>query len=200
MAQVKLVPRFPDLYSRTHSMKKFCATWRNNHYRRIWQSWAACDGKKAPQPSLASAQIPLNIIRKRATQFMRFSSLPALGLSLGTGTELHRLWSGHFSGPEMPLSERSPRGWRPAGGKLIHALGTVPGPRRCCQRLHLQAPCYPIGHMCFPTPSTGAESTSKNLGAEVRWVIVKGRHENDSTRVNGLLFTHPEGIPKCVGW
>lgn len=41
----------------------------------IWQRWAARDGKTATQPSLATAQIQLNIIRKRAIQFVHFSFL-----------------------------------------------------------------------------------------------------------------------------
>lgn len=137
----------------------------------IWQSWAARDGKKATQPSLVSVQIQLNIIRKRAIQFVHLSSLPALMLSWGLAQNCTDCDPGP-SGPETPLCVRLPRRWRPAGGwspkqmgKLINALGIAPAHpgtvRDSDSKVILQTPDYSVGPMCFPTPNTGAEQEGK---------------------------------------
>lgn len=112
----------------------------------IWQGWAARDGKKAIQPSLAGAQIQLNIIRKKVIEFVHFSSLPALVLPLGTGTGLRPrllLWARDAS------AVCSPRRWRPAGGcsskqmgELINALGTAPGSPKPWERRWLKGYLY----------------------------------------------------------
>ena len=70
----------------------------------IWQSWAARDGKEAPQPSLVSAQIQLNITRKRAIQLVHFLSLPAPVLSWGQAQNHTDGDPGPSSGPETPPS------------------------------------------------------------------------------------------------
>lgn len=170
----------------------------------IWQSWAARDGKKATQPSLVSVQIQLNIIRKRAIQFVHLSSLPALMLSWGLAQNCTDCDPGP-SGPETPLSVRLPRRWRPAGGwspkqmgKLINALGITPGSSRHCERQWLKS--YFTDPKLFSWPYVlpypkyrgWARRQSENLGVKVRWVILKGKAKNDSKRWMVLLFTHAD--------
>lgn len=138
----------------------------------IWQSSAARDGKKATEPSLVSAQIQLNSIRKRAIQFVHFSPPPALCCHWGLAQNSTDCDPGHSSGPEMPLSVCLPRRWRPAGGwspkqmgRLINALGTVPGSLRHCEwvthGLYLQTPNYSVSPIFFLIPNTGAVCEDK---------------------------------------
>ena len=50
----------------------------------------------------------------------------------------------------------------------------------------------------YPKHRGWVRGRSENLGAKVRWVILKGRPKNDSKRYTVLLFTHPDAIPKYV--
>lgn len=116
MPHVKPVPRFPDLYSRTHSVRKFCATWVEWSLQRnlaelscVW--WEESD-------SARPCQCPHSIQYHQEKGYSVCALLipSCSGLSLGTGTELHRLCDpGHFSGPEMPLYDH------PGDGGLLEA-------------------------------------------------------------------------------
>ena len=176
----------------------------------IWQNWAAHDGKKAPQPSLVSAQIQLNVISKRATQLVHFLSHPAPLLMWGQAQNHTDGDPGPSSGPETPPSVR----WRGDGGLLeAEARG-----RWARSPTHMAWPlAYPstVGDsdsmVALQTPNFSAapcdslsqtqgwaREGSENLGTKVRWVILKGRPKNDSKRYTVLLFTHPDAIPKYV--
>lgn len=186
MARLKPVPRFLDPHPRTHSMKKFCATWVE---WSLQKKFGRAELHVIERQLLSQALPVPDSIKYHQEEGYSVCALLTPSFSpavMGLAQNCTDHDEGPSSGPETPLSVGPPRRWRLEPrhmGRLIHAidiasklLAEEPW-ETVTRKLYLQTQVIQLA-LCAslpsPAPSKGAEWKDKECGGQSKMSNNKG--------------------------
>lgn len=207
MAQVKPTPRFLDPNSRSSSMTKFCATWVEWSLQGNLAEWSCCMWWEESY-SAKLCQCPDSIKCHQEKGYSVYALLIPFWSQPVTGdwpkmalTGIQSILLGQRRFCMITQEMAACWGLKPKADGQAHQC-----PRQCPwhtgvlgetvteSQVFLQIPHYSVGHMCFPTPNSGTEweDRVRILGAKVRWIILKGKHKNNSNKGKPGCFSLPQ--------